>query len=96
MIYLLHFDKPLAHARHYIGFSNNLDARLEHHRNGTGARITQVLRERGITFTLAATWKGERQDERRLHRRGKTAICPICTAKPRRPRNLSAQQNPGR
>ena len=33
-IYLLHFDKPLKHAKHYIGLANKLDARLEHHASG--------------------------------------------------------------
>ena len=84
-IYLLHFDTPLAHARHYRGYSHDVLTRVEDHRNGCGARITQVLKERGITFTLAGVWKGDRTLERKLHRHGATRWCPICnpTYKPR-------------
>lgn len=82
MIYLLHFDTPLAHARHYVGFSENghtLPARIEHHRRGTsGARIMEVLNERNIGFQVAAVWEGDRTLERKLHKRGKSHICPLC------------------
>jgi hypothetical protein len=85
MIYLLHFDTPLAHARHYVGFSTDrrtLPERLEHHRKATsGVRIMQVLKERGITFTVAGVWEGDRTLERKLHRHGKTRWCPICNPK---------------
>lgn len=48
-VYLLCFDKPFigeqrnpnakkrGFAKHYPGYADNLDARIEHHRNGTGA-----------------------------------------------------------
>lgn len=81
-VYLLHFDKPYKHAEHYCGFATNLDARLEHHRNGTGARLMQVIRDAGIGFTLARTWEGEtRTKERRLKNGGGlNRVCPICKA----------------
>lgn len=51
-VYLIHFSKPLSHARHYAGYVNakkrglGIDdavaARLAEHRNGTGARICQL------------------------------------------------------
>lgn len=79
-VYLLHFDRPLQHAQHYLGFASRLEARLEHHRNGTGARLMAVVRDAGIGFVLARTWAGDRTLERQLknrhmHRR----LCPICT-----------------
>ena len=59
-VYLLHFDKPLGdldnprgQARHYIGTAHDVETRLRQHRKGYGARITQVLWERGIDFKLA-------------------------------------------
>lgn len=78
-IYLLHFDTPYKHAQHYLGWTSNLEARLERHRNGTGARLMEVIKEAGIGWELAETWTGDRNEERRLknlggHRRK----CPIC------------------
>jgi predicted GIY-YIG superfamily endonuclease len=79
-IYLLHLDKPLRHAKHYVGFADDLEARLERHANGHGARMLQVCRERGISWTLARTWTGDRKFERRLkNRKDAPHICPICS-----------------
>lgn len=85
-VYLLHLDQPLAHARHYTGWSTHLEDRLEHHANGTGARFTQVLRERGITWQLARVWDGaDRRFERRLkNTKNVRRYCPICEGEKRR------------
>ena len=78
-IYLLHLETPYKHARHYLGFSTHLKARLEHHRNGTGARFMQVVTEAGIPWCVARKWQGTRYDERRLKNRHNSAqLCPIC------------------
>lgn len=80
-IYLLHLDRPLGHARHYCGWTSDLPARLARHAQGQGARLLQVARERGITWTLAATWPGTRADERQRKGRGSAVkYCPICRA----------------
>lgn len=52
-VYLLHFDRSLARARHYLGFAEDLEARLERHRRGDGARLMEVIAAEGIGFTLA-------------------------------------------
>ena len=85
MVYLLHLNTPLAHAKHYIGWSENghtLTARLANHAAGKGSRFTQVCCERGITWTLAKIWKGKGTDksfERKLkNRHDAQRICPIC------------------
>lgn len=36
-IYLLHFDKPLHHAKHYLGLADDLEARLARHTCRWGA-----------------------------------------------------------
>lgn len=78
-IYLLHFDTPLAHARHYLGWTGDLDTRLSEHGSGRGARLLQVANERGITFRLARTWAGDRFRERALKKQGgKARMCPVC------------------
>ncbi len=79
IIYLLHFHRPLHHARHYLGIATDLGARLEEHARGTGARIMAVLKERGIGWTLARTWCGTRKDEKQLkRRRDMPRVCPLC------------------
>lgn len=86
-IYLLHFERPLAHARHYLGSADDLSARLGEHAAGRGARLLAVLHEQGIGWQLARTWQGDRHQERRLkHRHGKgPELCPICRAAAGRP-----------
>jgi predicted GIY-YIG superfamily endonuclease len=79
-IYLLHFERPFGHARHYLGWAGNLDGRLWHHRRGTGANLMRKVREAGIDWQLARTWDGTRNDERRMKNRGHTRRCPVCKA----------------
>lgn len=82
VIYLLHFDQPFKHTRHYIGWASNLEARLEHHRRGTGARLLAVLNQHGIGWTLARTWSGTRSRERQLKNMGGASRrCPMCGIK---------------
>ena len=82
-VYLLHFDRPIAPGRHttqhYIGFAADLAARIQEHSTGHGARLTQVAMERGIRFTVARLWWGDRGLERRLkERKDAPRLCPIC------------------
>lgn len=82
-VYLLHFTTNYKHARHYLGYANHLDARVEHHRNGSGARLTQVIKLAGISFVVARVWPGEdRAFERRLkNQHNGPRLCPICNEK---------------
>ena len=80
-IYLIHFDQPFGHARHYIGWARNLDARLDHHRRGTGANLIKHVNNAGITWRVARVWENrDRNYERTLKQRGHTRKCPICKA----------------
>jgi predicted GIY-YIG superfamily endonuclease len=80
-VYLLHFNKPYHHAKHYTGFTTSLDARLEAHSKGTGARLMEVTANAGITFELARTWQGTRKDERRIKKQHNAPrLCPMCKA----------------
>lgn len=80
-VYLLHFNEPYHHARHYMGFTTNLAERLEAHAKGTGARLMEVIANAGLSFELARTWTGTRKDERKL-KSAKNAprFCPMCKA----------------
>ena len=45
-VYLLHFDQPYKHARHYVGWTaRNVKRRLAEHEAGRGARLLAVVRE---------------------------------------------------
>jgi predicted GIY-YIG superfamily endonuclease len=78
-VYLLHFSRPLHHARHYLGSTSNLDARLAEHRAGRGARLVEVVIGLGITFEVTRTWNGGRDLERTLKRRkASPRLCPVC------------------
>ena len=91
-VYLLHFDRPYRHARHYVGWtrsSESLKARLAQHAAGEGARLLAVVRAAGIGWQLARMWPGSRTRERQIKRQGGHARkCPLCGVTPRcLPRN---------
>lgn len=81
-VYILHFHTPLKHARHYTGYAKDVEERFQSHVSGTGARITQVCNEQGITYEIARVFKGKKYNrtfERRLKRTHKVKFyCPIC------------------
>lgn len=78
-VYLLHLDPPYKHARHYLGWAGNLEARLAHHRAGTGARLPAVAIAAGSRLVLARTWLGDRHLERKLkNQKNAPKLCPIC------------------
>ncbi len=83
-VYLIHFDEPYQHARHYLGVAHNVDERLRQHRRGRsagGARLMEVVTQAGITWRLARTWNGGRDLERQLKGwNNGCRLCPICKA----------------
>lgn len=42
-IYLIHFVRPYKHAKHYLGWTQDLSARLTAHRTGNGSRLMAVV-----------------------------------------------------
>lgn len=83
-VYLIHFDRPLAHARHYMGWTSNLRERLQRHREGSDARLMQVVQAAGISWRVSRTWPGGRSLERKLKRqKNGPRLCPICRAQAR-------------
>ncbi len=100
--YLLHFDEPIGdlgnprgQAQHYLGSSDDVPARLADHAAGHGARLTQVVKERGIGWRLVRTWPGGRAVERALKDlHAGRQLCPECTAHPRPTRKITAGAEP--
>lgn len=86
-VYLLCFVDPetgakakLAHAEHYIGWSEQHKRRLDHHRRGSGAKLPAAVVKAGYDFVVARTWEGaDKNFERRLkNRKNSRELCPIC------------------
>jgi hypothetical protein len=84
VIYILHIDPPLHHARHYVGWTKDADVsrRVGQHLNQTGRRPSPLVGAAlaaGCTVTLAAVLEGDRALERRLKARGgASSYCPLC------------------
>ena len=91
MVYLIHFDRPLHHARHYLGYcaDGTLEVRLIRHRAGRGARLLAVLRELGIGWQVVRVFEGDRRLERRLKNHPTPDACARCAASA--PRNCVRQ-----
>lgn len=79
-VYILHFSQPLAHARHYVGYSSAPEARLREHIKTQRQPLVRAALQAGITLTLARVFPGaDRNFERRLKNRKHTArYCPVC------------------
>ena len=84
VIYILHIDPPLAHARHYVGWTKDEDVtrRVNEHLKQRGRRPSKLVAAAlaaGRTVTLAGVLEGDRDFERALKRRGGAAkYCPSC------------------
>lgn len=87
MLYLIHFNRPFRHARHYLGYSRDTDTlhvRLSKHMGEScDVRLLQHVKAEGIRLMVVRVWEGDRKDEMRLKRtHAHTRICPICSEKP--------------
>ena len=80
-VYLIHFDRKLSHAQHYLGYADNVTKRIARHRSSQGARLLRVLNEQGIGWNVVRVWPdGDKQLERALKKkRNSSRLCPICT-----------------
>ena len=84
VVYLLHFDKPYQHARHYTGWTgDDMLTRIECHAAGRGARLMTVIYQAGIGFILVRLCEGTRATERAIKNAGGAVrYCPLCTPRP--------------
>lgn len=84
LVYLIHFAEPYEHARHYVGWTQNLPWRLGHHRAGTGSRLMAAVSKAGIDWAVVRTWPGaSRSFERRIKAKAAARWCPVCSDRPR-------------
>jgi predicted GIY-YIG superfamily endonuclease len=86
-VYLFHFNSPLgnlanrrAQAQHYLGFSDDLDARIAKQLAGRGAKLVAAALKQGLVFELYH-WPAPLATEKLIKKYKKTsAFCPACCA----------------
>jgi predicted GIY-YIG superfamily endonuclease len=83
--YLLHFDRPIYGAQHYLGWATNVARRVAIHNRGRGARLVAQALAAGIRVDLVRVWPDvDKARERALKRIGPKTYCPKCKSRPRR------------
>lgn len=97
-VYLLHFDKPVVHAQHYLGWAIDHENRVNAHLSGEGARLVEVAVARGVHVELVRAWHNvERSFERRLKKNGTLKrVCPVCVNSYRKRKRLEARSRRAR
>jgi hypothetical protein len=86
-IYVLCFGgRRYHHAGHYVGWAADGDAqrRLQEHLSGKGSPLVRAVVAAGLPVDLVLSRPGTRVDERRLHNRHGTRVCPRCAPARRR------------
>ncbi len=90
-VYLFHFNAPLgnlsnprAQARHYLGFSDDLDSRIAKQLAGRGAKLVAAALKQGLIFELYH-WPACLAVEKLVKKTKKTSLyCPACCAAAKR------------
>lgn len=79
-VYLIHFRHKYHHAQHYIGYSKDLEIRIERHRENSGAKLLRAVNKAGITWNVVRTWQVDGQGFERLLKNQKHSAryCPVC------------------
>ena len=85
-VYLIHFDQPMAHAKHYLGYTDNIEERLLRHGTGNGSKIMHAVNKAGIGWQHVRTWNDvDRNFERQLkNQKNAPRLCPVCSPGKRR------------
>lgn len=81
MVYLIHFERKLYHAQHYIGFTDvPLIDRVERHLAGNGSKLLRAVTKAGIEWEVVRVWQDkDRKFERKLkNQKNSKLLCPIC------------------
>ncbi|MGE5433057.1 MAG: GIY-YIG nuclease family protein [Syntrophomonadaceae bacterium] len=82
MVYLLHFQDNYCRARHYVGYTNDVQRRMKEHLSGQGNPLVRAVIESGIQVYLARLFQGNRQVEHQLKRQKNVKrFCPYCNGK---------------
>lgn len=87
IVYLIHFDRPYHHARHYVGFTSDPDRRFNEHENGNmSSPLLKTATAAGIKWEVVRTWSDKtREFERSIKTMKNTPkYCPECSGRLRR------------
>lgn len=82
-VFVLHFDSPYQHARHYVGWTDLvLEDRLKQLAAGHATPLLAAVVKAGIGWRVSRTWeKVTRKKELTLKRTGSASrFCPICVS----------------
>ncbi len=81
IVYLICGSRGPERRCHYIGFTTNLDERIEDHIRRTKADLLEVLTRAGVEWKIARTWNGDRNFEKWLieNKKGADWFCPVCS-----------------
>lgn len=80
--YLIHFDENFKHARHYSGYTLDLEKRLNEHRAGRGAKLLKAVNGAGIGWRVVRVWLDGRGREKFIKRcKNNPRFCPVCNPK---------------
>lgn len=78
-VYLIHFDAPYHHARHYIGWTRDLAARFQRHAEGHGSPLLRAVTAAGIRWRVVRLFIGGKALERHFKDfHGAGRLCPYC------------------
>jgi len=80
-VYVLHFNPPYRHAKHYIGYTKIGLRRIERHMAGNGSPLVRAAIQFGCEVKVAHYFrKGTRDLERKLKNRKDTPrwCCECC------------------
>ena len=85
MLYLLHFHPRYRHAGHYLGYTEDVIARVRLHWRGRGSPLVKAAIEAGSKVILVRLWNADGNAERELKRFGSRArLCPLCNPRAHR------------
>ena len=84
-VYLVHFARAYHGARHYLGFSTNVQERMKAHKAGRGTPLLAAVARKKIPFRVVRTWrKRDGYFEQELKRNHELKdLCPVCSGKKR-------------
>jgi predicted GIY-YIG superfamily endonuclease len=83
MVYIIHIREKIGRCQHYIGYTGNLERRINEHKNHNGSPLLREANRRGIIWDVVVEIpNGDRNTERRLKNHKKASdFCPVCNPK---------------
>jgi predicted GIY-YIG superfamily endonuclease len=78
-VYLICFERPYKHARHYMGWTaRSIEERIAEHMTGKGSRLMAAVVNAGISWEVVKVWEGATlRDELRWKSGSAGRKCPI-------------------